>query len=344
VGLKRLDESLVHLKKTVEKGPMKILIGNPTLACAFLAAAVLTAATDLKAGDIEMAKEHFEKGKILVEEGAFAKAVVELKRSYELNALPIVLYNIAVCYDTLQRYALALHYYEYYLQRETDLEEEKKTEVLERISRLEKLIGRLEIEANVKGADVLVDGSLFGYTPVEVVAIETGEHTLTLSKTGYEDVSRNFTIVSGETTHVKLVMSKTFDPCLEAPGNAPAHATQDGGKKGRMRKIKPAAFWTSLGLTLAVTAGLVVTGSLALEKSRQVSDMTDETDDWKDVRDEGRKLATATDVLLGAAVLGGVTTIFIAFFTDFKKTGEKPSGLSTALSGGGALLQYEWRF
>ena len=322
---------------------MKILSRDPMVPCVFLMLAVAMAAPDLGAGDIEDAREHFEKGKLLVEEGAFAKAVVELKKSYELNALPIVLYNIAVCYDTLQRYALALQYYQVYMKREKNLEEEKKIEVYDRIAKLENLIGRLELEVNASGAEVLVDGSLMGRTPMEGLSIETGEHTLTLRKDGYYEYSENFTVVSGETTHMKVSMMQVCEPCLESLGGDSVHGASDGGK-GRTGKLRPAVFWTSVGITLALTASLAVTGSLALEKNRQVSDMTDEDDDWKAVRDEGRKLATATDVLLGAAVLGGVTSLFLSFFTDFRKPREKPHGLSAGLLGGGAILQYKGRF
>jgi hypothetical protein len=329
--------------ETVGKRSMRIFFANMTVPCAFLVLAAAAAAPDLRAGDIEKAREHFETGKLLVEEGAFAKAVVELKKSYELNALPIVLYNIAVCYDTLQRYALALQYYEYYMEREKDIDEVKKAEVLERIAKLEKLMGSLEINADMPDAEVLVDGSLMGHTPLDVLSIETGEHSLTLRKSGYYDFSKNFMIVSGETTSVEVSMIRACEPCLETLESAAVHEAQDGGK-AKMKKLGPAAFWTSVSLTLAAAAGLVVTGSLAVEKSKQVSGMTDENDDWKDVRDEGRKLATAADVLLGAAVLGGVTSLFIAFFTNFKKTGEKTSGLSAGVLGRGAILQYEGRF
>ncbi len=313
-------------------------------ATALLAAlTVVTAAPELKAGDIETAKDHFEKGKLLVEEGAYAKAVVELKKSYELNALPIVLYNIAVCYDTLQRYALALQYYRYYMKREKNLEADKETEVVERIAKLEKLIGRLRIDVDVTGVEVLIDETLMGHSPLDVLSIETGEHTLTLRKAGYYDYSQNFTVVSDETVHMEVSMIQACEPCMEALGSASAHDAPGGGKD-TVRRLNPAIFWASVGVTLALTTGLIVTGSLALEKNEQVKDMTDADDEWKEVRDEGRKLATATDVLIGAGALGAVTSLFVSFFTDFKKTREKPHGLSAGLMGGGALLQYKGRF
>jgi len=80
------------------------------------------------------AKKHFMTGKKLVEEGAHAQAIVELKASYELSPVPIVLYNIAVAYDTLHKYAAASTYYAEFLEKDPSPPDDAlRVEVLKRL-------------------------------------------------------------------------------------------------------------------------------------------------------------------------------------------------------------------
>jgi len=293
------------------------------LAAAVSLAAVLMAGPGL-ADDKELAKEHFLRGKALVEEGAYEKAIVELEASYGLNPAPIVLYNMGVCFDQLHQYADALKYYNLYLTEEKSLPEEMKEDVANRIEKLGKFIGLLELEADVAGAEILIDDKLVGMTPAGEIFIETGNHDLVVRKPGYGEYKKKVKIVSGETTKISVALQKseeTGDAPLPAE-KVPVEPSVDDGEqmpeKKKGRKLGPAAFAAAVGLTGAFAVSAAVVGALAVKKNNEVGDMY-EDQGWQDVMDERDRLALATDVLIGLAAGAAVASIVLIFFTDFKK-------------------------
>lgn len=166
----------------------------------------LTAAPQLFAQQEDQAKEYFLKGKALVEEGAYKKAIIELKASYEIKAVPIVAYNIGLCFDKLQQYADAIKFYrQFALQAE---EAALKEKVTQRIKELEKFIGTIVLEVNEEGAEIIVDDKLVGQSPLEKILMETGEHDLLVRKTGFFDIKKKFAIASGKTIKFSLSLKK----------------------------------------------------------------------------------------------------------------------------------------
>ncbi len=111
----------------------------------------LTAAPELFAHkQDEQAKEYFLKGKAHVEEGAYKKAIIELKASYDINAIPIVAYNIGLCFDELEQYTDALPFYRLFTLKAEDTSLKEK--VIQRIMELEKFIGTVMIEVSEEGS------------------------------------------------------------------------------------------------------------------------------------------------------------------------------------------------
>jgi hypothetical protein len=333
--------------------------GNPASRVRIaLAAAVLSWAVmpcRAQAGDTvdkAKAKEHFFKAKTLFEEGALEKAIVEFNASYEFNPVPMVIFNIAVCYDKLTRFAEAITYYKKFLDAgkgaPADMVEEAKT----RVPELEKFTGSVKLKTGVSGAEVSVDGKAVGMTPLGAFYVEAGEHELVLKKEGFDDARKKFKVVSGEETILVVEMKKavpgkvetaeapplpagqTGKPAEAKPSEKPS-GTQGGMAKGGIKKLPSAApFWTMLSLTAALGLTAAVTGGLALKKDRQVSEMHVSDPGWQDLRDESHRLALTTDILLGVGASAAVTAIVLAVFTDFRK--EKKARVSIGLSPAGS--------
>jgi hypothetical protein len=285
--------------------------------------------------DLEKAEEHFRKAEELVAEGACDKAVVELKKSYELNPAPVALYNIAVCYDQLHMYADAIVYFNLYLAKSEGGDEEKAALVKERIDGLKKFIGTLKLHVNVEGADVLIDGKPAGKTPLGDVPVETGDHEITVRKTGYGEVKENITIVSGETTEITVEAVKDKEagagPAFIVV-QAPAAKEQEhaaAGPAGPGKKVPPAAFWSMLGLTIASGLAMTVTGGLTLQKDKKISEMYKD-EDWQGPADERDALAWTTNGLIGLTAASAAAALVLLFFTDFKR--EKKPRASFKLS------------
>ena len=144
------------------------------------------------------AKDHFLKGKALVEEGAYEQAIIELEASYKLKPVPIVLYNIALCYDQLHRYGEAVKHYSHFIETSKDSDQEKllKAEVKKRMEVLKGFIGTLELDINEEGAEIIIDDTFVGLSPSDPIFIETGEHEVIIRKTGFYEIKKRVKVIS----------------------------------------------------------------------------------------------------------------------------------------------------
>lgn len=66
------------------------------------------------APDLERARELFENGKGLYQEGSYAAAIAAFRQAYALSGDPVLLYNIALAHDRAGDFDGALEYLEYY--------------------------------------------------------------------------------------------------------------------------------------------------------------------------------------------------------------------------------------
>jgi len=292
-----------------------------------LAAAFMAGGTVLADENEDKAKEHFLKGKALVEEGACDKAILELKASYDLSPMPLALYNIALCYDELHQYASAVKYLKRYLVADKDADNNTKDAVAARIAELTKFLGTLDLVVEPAGAEITIDGEYVGKAPVGAVLLETGKHDIEVKVGDAPAIRSQVELVSGE---AKVI---TIDATV---GKVKAKETnkdpEEALAKGKKKKIGPAPFYALVGITGAMALTAVFTGAFALEKKGEVEDSSAEADGWKSTRTEGRRLAVATDVLIGLSAAGAVTALALAFFTDFKKGRNKEKKTSLVLS------------
>ena len=70
-------------------------------------------------------------------------------------------------------------------------------QVRKNIASINKMIAQVEVNTNVPGASVLVDGEVMGTTPLDQpLVIGAGEHRIRVSLAGYEDVEKTVAVVS----------------------------------------------------------------------------------------------------------------------------------------------------
>lgn len=282
------------------------------------------------------AKEHFLKGKALVEAGAYEKAIIELGASYDLNPNPVVLYNIGICYDELTRYAEAVNYYTLFIEEAGEKFKDVITEVALRIEELSEFFGFLKLAVNLEGAEVIIDDNLLGYTPLEVITIDTGEHDLEIRKIGYRDIEKKVTVVSGQTIELAFEMVK-IEP--EKKEEFP-----EGPEKKKRKKLGPVYFWTAVGLAGAAAITAAVTGGLAIQKDSDIEGYYRDQEGWKSLRDDGKKLALTTDIMIGVSAAAGAGALILLFFTDFKKKEKKPVSFVPMFDGQTLTIGYERTF
>ncbi|NYT06449.1 MAG: PEGA domain-containing protein, partial [Methanomicrobiales archaeon] len=99
---------------------------------------------------------------------------------------------------------------------------------LDRTVSLLPLTGSVSITSNPTGASVSIDGVDRGVTPLTISGISEGTHSLSISKSGYEEHTEILTVVVGQTTEVNV--SLTVVGVIPFPGTTspPLDLDQDG--------------------------------------------------------------------------------------------------------------------
>jgi hypothetical protein len=262
------------------------------------------------------AEDRFKKGLMLVDEGDCKNAVVEFEESYRLFPAPVVLYNLALCYDDLHQYSKSMKYYKQFMTDAENLTPSQNKSIMDRIKKLEKYLGILEINCNIDGASVLIDDEDVGTTPMEAVYVETGQHKLTIRKPDYEDFVKKIKMVSGSTMSVDAELKPA--EVSGGPGGGGGEPG-DGGKKTK-KKLKPVVFFSMLGATLALGAGAAVVGGLNIKAHNDFLDTPySDSEKWKDLKDKGEMYNIIFLSLIGVTGAALVTTAVLAAFTDFSK-------------------------
>ncbi len=70
---------------------------------------------------------------------------------------------------------------------------------------------KVNVESSPSGADIEVDGSFVGNTPSDVQVVE-GDHTITVSKTGFKDWARTVKVSGGSNVHLNAELEKLTSP------------------------------------------------------------------------------------------------------------------------------------
>jgi hypothetical protein len=194
--------------------------------------------------------------------------------------------------------------------------------------------GKLVIETGVQGVQLFVDGMNKGKTPVKGFMLPPGIYQVRATKEGYADWEGEVTVQEGTPTSVDLEMAVTAG------------------------KIGPAGFWIGASLTVASLAVAGTFGIMTLSKSKELDSFLDAIptgseganeielrNKYNTLKDDGRRYALIADVFWGVGGAAAVTTIFLAFFTQFRKPTSKARIDFGPIAGGGQLvLTAPWSF
>jgi hypothetical protein len=161
---------------------------------------------------------HYQRAIELADDGAYAEAVVEFRRAYELLPHPTVLYNLGQAYAALGKPVEAVDAFKRYLSDGgSEVTPERQSQVAAEIQRQETRIALLLIETNVSGADIRVDGLDVGKSPLPApIRIAVGDHRVAASLEGYRSGEQSVTVTGEEQRAVSLVLEKIPAPVVLA--------------------------------------------------------------------------------------------------------------------------------
>lgn len=148
----------------------------------------------------------FDRGSTLFEDGDFRGARAEFDRAYDLGGEPRILYNVAVCDKMMHKYTRAIESLERSLREGgSQLPADYVSRTKETIATLAPYVSKIVISADQEGASVLVDGEPVGTTPIAVpIAVEVGEHLVSVRKSGYLDVPKRIRVTGAEVANASF--------------------------------------------------------------------------------------------------------------------------------------------
>ena len=148
----------------------------------------------------ERARSLLQEGNRLLDGAFYLEALAKFEAAFAVFPSPRLHFNIAQTCNELGRPLEALAHYELFVRgtREEDSPAEWRL-AHGQIFRLQDRVALLEVQANVAGAQVLVDGAEVGRTPLPgPIRLLPGSHALALVHPGYERQGVDLKLAGGQ--------------------------------------------------------------------------------------------------------------------------------------------------
>jgi hypothetical protein len=243
------------------------------------------------AASAQDARELFQRGQTAYQQGDYETAIQSWTQAYELDARPLIQFNLAQAFERLNRLQEAAAALDRYLET-ADPSDANQADARARRSALRERLGRtgLVIEGGPAGASIVIDDREWGVTPrPDPIRLDPGSHRVVLTKEGFRNFRSTVVVPAGETVTVTVEME-------EAPS------------EGETRTVIVHEDSTNIWPWIMVGAGgaLVVVGALVGFVALGQADEGAET--------SARALAGTADALgiVGGLVIGaGLTWFFL---------------------------------
>lgn len=183
------------------------------------------------------AQKHWDTALALYQHSQWDGARTSFNAAYEASKNPRVLFNVAVCEKNLGRYARAIDVFKKELaDGKGQLTPEEEAEVKVQIQGLEQFVAQLTIDVNESGAEIYVDESKVGTSPLPgPVSVQLGERHVRATKVGFAEARENIELRGGASGRVVLKlapMTKTSLVNVSVIGPSNAVVKIDGKEVG----------------------------------------------------------------------------------------------------------------
>jgi hypothetical protein len=174
----------------------------------------------------------------LYEKGLWDGARTSFYAAWEASKNPRVLFNVAVCDKNQGRYARAIESLKKELaDGKGQLSPDEEAAVKAQISGLEQFVAELTIDVNEPGAEIYVDETKVGVSPLPApVQVQVGERRVRAVKAGFLEARQAIDLKGGASGRMTLVLSPTVKTTLvsiSVVGPANAVVKVDGREVGQ---------------------------------------------------------------------------------------------------------------
>jgi len=265
------------------------------------------------------ARQRYDRGIRLYAEGEFALAVIEFERAYTLVPDYRVLYNIGQVRIQLAQYARAKKALDQYLAEGGEqIAPERKASVQSDLDMLASRTATLEIRSNVPDAEVVVNDSIIGRTPLkEPILLDAGEHRITLRKPGYSQRFSQITLAGRDSESLELPLEKI-------PETKSERVIVE--KRVSEKSNRSTWLWATWSATGAFAIGAGITGGLGIKAANDLEDLQTDPSASRSKLDSqqsrAKTLLLAADILGAAALVSGGAALYLTLSGPSEK--EKP--------------------
>lgn len=179
----------------------------------------------------DLARDHFERGLKLAQEGALDAALAEFLASRKLFPTRGNTKDAALLLVRLRRFGEALDMFNALLHDFPNLSDADRREAGRQIAELDKRVGTVSLEVSIGGAAVSIDGQNVGSSPLGPVHLSEGSHVVRAYHEGFAPFEERIEVVGGAHLRVPMrLVALTLAGRLhvgEASGR-PAHVVIDG--------------------------------------------------------------------------------------------------------------------
>jgi tetratricopeptide (TPR) repeat protein len=294
---------------------------------------------------VRRAQNHFQRGVALYEEQDYDGALAEFARAHELVPNYRVLYNMAQTQVERHDYVDAVRLFAEYLDQggseippaRRQAAERERTSLLERIA-------TVQIESNVGGAELWVDGRSRGAVPSShALQLNSGMAELRLEKPGYEAMSRELTLVGGDSVVVEMNLEPTSPPARRPRSVDTERVDRPDHDRG-----SNSGLWLSVGTT-ALLAGAATTFAVLAARSdseldRELRQYQEDTGSLDDARSRVRTYAALADTFGAASVVGLGAVLYFALSGSDEEAApaDRAGGVHVWIAGSGLGLRKDF--
>jgi hypothetical protein len=220
-----------------------------------------------------------------LQQGNYAEALAKFEKAYELVPSPKIQYNFGLAYVGLDRPSDALRAFEAFLADACDAPAANLAKAREYVGRLSRRVAVLQLEGDLAGTEVSVDGRSFGQTAR--VLVDPGPHVVTVDRRGEAPFLQRLTASAGERLKIEVKrapppesappVATTETPPAKLPKvSAPPPETRAAPPERPSERAwqRPAGYFAA-GLAGALVVGGVGARLVANQKYQDFNDLTD---------------------------------------------------------------------
>ncbi len=173
--------------------------------------------------------------------------------------------------------------------------------------------GNINIQSEPKGAEVYLDGTLMGNTPLALKDIDAGEHVIKVTKAGYVDAETTITLNPKENRNVKIILEETPETREKRLKYQSALDRYEASMEEYRQISKPKKIWGFSLLGAGVATGIAATifYITGLSDASSAYDQYTNSVLMNDINSKFNAVKDGESLITIGHVMTGITTVLI---------------------------------